>query len=296
MLRNSVSLAVVCFLFASEPVSAEEPQVFSLKSKLTYGMFGPLRSTPVVAGDKVYFAHTVSGLTHDGDGYLDFSTRVTASGPNGEVSADQPPIQNRHKAETTTYPVATFSGISAEAPAGIYVHKTIVTDNVSGRQATTETRFEVEKPKGVTLYQLKCGNDTRGQEFQQFQCAGATIAVGDILHIDGVIANFTSEKLLMKCKCNLAVLDLNGRPVKWGNLDRDNIEYPQSRYFPETVTYHSSIYGYTSGRFILRIHFQDLIGKTETTEYLPFQVLDSPDWSMPKIAQKKQYSDKNVKR
>jgi hypothetical protein len=284
--RIFVSLIFVC-LVVSKPGGAAEP--FSLKIKATYGVFGPPRTGPIPFGDNIIFSSSVSGLTHDPDGNVDFSVKYELLWPNGKseaVGSDS----YQGKILATVVKCQSFLHWGEENPAGSYTYRTTITDNVCGRQVTAETPLQIVKPKGVTLLQLRCGSEMKEKTLP---VAGATVVVGEALYVNCLIYNYTPKDLLTKFRTSLTVFDLDGNPVKWGPQGETDGEFVLDRYgVDQNVTYEGLVATCEPGKFILRVHLKDVIGKTETTEYLPFQVLEAPDWKMPQLARKEDRSEK----
>lgn len=295
MFRNLAPFTI-WLLVASFPVFAEESATLAVKSRTTCGPFGPPRSSSLVAGDLMHIQQTVSGLTHDSEGYFDYSVSIEALNLKREVlsSSESGRLRRQDVTSVSTMPDAFVT--TPEFKPGTYFHVVRITDNISGKSVKAETRIQVVEPKGVAIFQLQCGLVQTEQS--SFPNGGATAVVGDILRARFVIANFATDDSKMNCKVMTTIFDADGKQMKWGSGDNiltcDSI---QSRYEPSNRENCGVALPYLrAGKFIVRIHVEDLIGKTEATEYLPFQILDAPDWSMPKLAQKKQSSEKKLNR
>ena len=242
----------------------------------------------------LHSTHTITGLSHDGDGKVDFSVRTELLDKSGKVVYSQP--WKRNNADYSASTIRLNHSVGGLRPdqvdnAGTYKWRMQVEDHIAKRECESELLIELTMPQGVVAYALRCGHDQAGRE-----SAGAAFTVGELIYIHGQICNFGVAEGKLRARITSKVLDSNGAPAKWPEFVREFSDVVPVYSKTPTENFTFNFAALESGKYLISIQVEDLIGGTSTTQTLPLQVSELPDWHLKAEPQLTEAPENRVKR
>lgn len=274
---RSVFIAALAGLLLLQFAGAEEKA--TMNCRLTHGPNGPPRNGKFIVCETVFVQQMMSGVAHDVSGKIDISICLEVLDTSGKVVESKPWV--RHNREYSS-PMLNFVWAFQLATkpdnekAGMYTCRLHLHDHIADLKTHSDAAFDLVPADGLTVYGLRCGQDPKGQGY-----ASACFAVGDAIHVHGLMANIVTENHRTKGRATLRVLDASGKPsgVKSFAIPLGHEYSLYEEVVPEGFSL--SFPALEAGRFTAEVRVEDLISGQETTEYIPFLVCDVSSLTVP---------------
>ena len=262
---------------ADGPVNAQEAPL-SLAATLTYGPYGAPRPAKVVVGDRIDATQTISGLAHDDRGMVDFSIRMAILDKGGVEVLSRPWQRTNLRYRPATFHHNVFGLVPADLDAdktGKFLLKIEVDDHLADVKRVSEVPFEVVLPKGVAVTGLRGGHDPKGEG-----CAATVFAESEVVYIHATLSRFGVVNGRSDLRSTVSILNTDGTATDWPEVVvQMSPEFSPYEDNPRVTTFYQ-LSAVHRGKFIAQLRVQDLTGGTNTTEYLPFLVTETPNWML----------------